>query len=76
MVILNGVSIYEPTKAIFPDLHTQKNSSKQKKLCNHLLRICLSVYELKKSQPVVGRLYSVQYKGIFGVPDQGQMLYV
>ncbi len=23
---------------------------------------------------VVGRLYPVQYKGIFGAPDQGQML--
>ncbi len=25
---------------------------------------------------VVGQLYSVQYKGIFGVPDKGQTLYV
>jgi hypothetical protein len=25
---------------------------------------------------VVGQLYSVQYKGIFGTPDQGQTLYV
>ncbi len=25
---------------------------------------------------VVGRAYSVQYKGIFGMPDKGQMLYV
>ncbi len=25
---------------------------------------------------VLGRLYSVQYKGIFGAPDKGQRLYV
>ncbi len=25
---------------------------------------------------VVGQLYSIQYKGIFGMPDQGQMLYL
>jgi hypothetical protein len=25
---------------------------------------------------VVGQLYSVQYKGIYGMPDKGQMLYV
>ncbi len=31
---------------------------------------------LAMSSSVVGRLYSVQYKRIFGMPDQGQMLYV
>ncbi len=29
-----------------------------------------------QSKHVVGRLYSVQYKGIFGVPNQRQMLYM
>jgi hypothetical protein len=28
------------------------------------------------STNVVGQLYSVQCKGIFGMPDKGQMLYV
>jgi hypothetical protein len=25
---------------------------------------------------VIGQLYPIQYKGIFGMPDKGQMLYV
>jgi hypothetical protein len=27
-------------------------------------------------QSVVGQLYSIQYKGIFGAPNKGQTLYV
>ncbi len=45
----------EPTETIFPDTITQTNSRKQKKLCTHLLCICVSVYELKKSQKTLGQ---------------------
>ncbi len=38
-------------KTIFPGINTQMNRHEQRKLRTHLLCICVSVYELKKTQP-------------------------
>ncbi len=39
-------------------------------------RSCILHFTLHNWQSVEGQLYSIQYKGIFGIPDDGQTLYV
>ncbi len=46
--------------------------------CHHRATTCsvLPQRPLGQQQTVIGWSYFVQYKGIFGAPNQGQMLYV